>query len=149
MDAIRGFYGSNRFLSNFYPSIITYEGITYETVEHAYQAAKVESKEDKLRIANSATPGEAKHLGGNVLMVSNWYVLRIDTMTKFVRLKFNTHFSLALKLIATGDAQLVETNTWGDKFWGVYKGEGKNTLGKILMVVRDEVKGRENAIHTE
>ena len=37
---INSFVGPCRFLSNFYPSEITYEGITYPTVEHAFQASK-------------------------------------------------------------------------------------------------------------
>ena len=34
------FDGKFRFLSNFYPSPIFYDGILYPTVEHAFQAAK-------------------------------------------------------------------------------------------------------------
>ena len=48
---------------------------------------------------------------------------------------------LAQKLIETGNAKLVEGNCWGDKFWGVCKGEGKNNLGLILMKVRGELSG--------
>ena len=39
-------------------------------------------------------------------------------------------------LLATGKATLVEGNSWGDTFWGVCRGKGKNMLGKILMRVR-------------
>lgn len=35
--------------------------------------------------------------------------------------------------------EIVEENTWGDTYWGVCNGVGKNHLGKILMKVRDEV----------
>lgn len=44
------------------------------------------------------------------------------------------------KLLATGDAELVEGNTWGDRFWGVCNGVGQNWLGRLLMQVRDEIK---------
>ena len=45
-------------------------------------------------------------------------------------------------LLATGDAELQEGNTWNDTFWGVSSktGKGKNTLGKILMKVRGELQ---------
>jgi len=43
-------------------------------------------------------------------------------------------------LISTGDIIIKEHNTWGDKFWGIYGGEGENHLGKILMKIRKEVK---------
>lgn len=42
------------------------------------------------------------------------------------------------KLIKTGDAELIEGNWWGDKYWGMCNGEGMNKLGKILMQVRKE-----------
>ena len=41
------------------------------------------------------------------------------------------------KLVATGDAELIEGNHWNDTCWGVCKGIGQNNLGKILMEVRD------------
>jgi predicted NAD-dependent protein-ADP-ribosyltransferase YbiA (DUF1768 family) len=47
---------------------------------------------------------------------------------------------LRKKLLDTGDADLVEGNTWHDQEWGAYKGVGNNYLGKILMVVREHIK---------
>lgn len=35
---------------------------------------------------------------------------------------------------------LIERNTWGDTFWGVYDNKGENNLGKILMKVREGLK---------
>jgi predicted NAD-dependent protein-ADP-ribosyltransferase YbiA (DUF1768 family) len=40
---IDSFKGRWSFLSNFYPSKITYKGITYPTVEHYYVAQKIKS----------------------------------------------------------------------------------------------------------
>ena len=44
-------------------------------------------------------------------------------------------------LVATGDAIVIEGNTWRDTYWGVdlKTGEGENHLGKILMRVRSEL----------
>jgi predicted NAD-dependent protein-ADP-ribosyltransferase YbiA (DUF1768 family) len=39
-------------------------------------------------------------------------------------------------VVPTGDAELVEGNTWNDRFWGVCRGKGRNELGRILMRVR-------------
>lgn len=50
------------------------------------------------------------------------------------------HSDLRKKLLATGDAELVENNTCGDVFWGICDGVGENHLGKILMLVRDRLK---------
>uniref|UniRef100_UPI00345E83CD NADAR domain-containing protein n=1 Tax=uncultured Duncaniella sp. TaxID=2768039 RepID=UPI00345E83CD len=54
--------------------------------------------------------------------------------------------ALAEKLIATGDAELVEGNYWHDTVWGVCDGVGENHLGKILMRVREELKNSTNII---
>jgi predicted NAD-dependent protein-ADP-ribosyltransferase YbiA (DUF1768 family) len=40
---------------------------------------------------------------------------------------------LAERLMATGDAELIEGNTWGDRYWGVVDGTGENRLDKHLM----------------
>ena len=34
---------------------------------------------------------------------------------------------------------------WGDVFWGVCKGKGKNRLGRILMAVRQELTESESS----
>ncbi len=56
--------------------------------------------------------------------------------------KFTQNPDLLSKLLATGDAELIEGNTWGDRVWGVdlYRGAGENHLGKILMRIRDELR---------
>ncbi len=45
MPAVVSFRGKNGFLSNFAYSPIVYDGETYPTVEHAFQAAKTFDKE--------------------------------------------------------------------------------------------------------
>ena len=40
LDKNKGFSGEYEFLSNFYPCRIVYNGITYPSVEHAYQDRK-------------------------------------------------------------------------------------------------------------
>jgi predicted NAD-dependent protein-ADP-ribosyltransferase YbiA (DUF1768 family) len=47
---------------------------------------------------------------------------------------------LRAKLLATGDEFLVEGNHWGDTYWGVCNGKGRNMLGSLLMKVREEIK---------
>jgi predicted NAD-dependent protein-ADP-ribosyltransferase YbiA (DUF1768 family) len=64
-------------------------------------------------------------------------------MRRILVIKFQNP-ELKAKLIATGDAQLVEGNTWGDLFWGVdtTMGVGSNQLGKLLMGIRDGLQGK-------
>ena len=40
-------------------------------------------------------------------------------MHSLLRSKFFDHPDMARRLLDTGDARLVEGNTWGDTFWGV------------------------------
>jgi len=45
---------------------------------------------------------------------------------------------LRQKLLDTGEAYLEATNHWNDTFWGVCNNKGRNELGKVLMLVRQE-----------
>ena len=137
---ITEFQGEYRFLSNFWPAWVTYEGITYPTTEHAYQASKTLDPEARKRIAALPTPAEAKAEGRKLKLRGDWETAKFVVMEDVVRLKFTRHADLRDKLLATGDALLEEGNTWGDRVWGVYQGQGENRLGKILMNVRDELR---------
>jgi ribA/ribD-fused uncharacterized protein len=76
-----------------------------------------------------------------VKLRSDWTEIRLEIMEKIVRAKFWQNPHLARKLVATGDQKLVEGNRWNDTFWGVCRGVGENHLGKILMRVREELRG--------
>ena len=131
------FTGEFSFLSNFYPSPIKYEGPTWATVEHAYQAAKTLDMSEKKAIWGAATPGKAKQLGRKVEMRPDWEGVKLTVMLDLLRLKFADP-TLEQQLVATYGFNLVEGNTWNDRFWGVCKGTGQNNLGKLLMQVRSE-----------
>jgi len=126
------------FLSNFYESVIYVDGQKYQSVEHAYQASKTLDPFSKKLIREAKTPSQAKKLGKSVKLRPDWESVKIDLMKSFIVKKFENPFLRPL-LLETGDAELVEGNTWGDKFWGVCKGEGHNWLGKLLMQVRLEI----------
>lgn len=136
---ILGFNKEYRFLSNFYPAKVEYDGLEYTSTEHAYQAAKTLDPGERRRIRESQKPGEAKRLGKQVKMRTDWEQIKISVMKELVLQKFSKHKELKDKLLATGDAYIEETNTWNDTFWGVCKGKGQNWLGKILMEVRKEL----------
>jgi ribA/ribD-fused uncharacterized protein len=139
MNKIDSFTGDNFYLSNFYHSQVEYNGTTYKTSEHAYQAEKAADAASKRKVRQADTPGKAKRLGRVVTMRENWDNLKYNVMLEIVRAKFKQHPDLAEKLIATGSATLIEGNNWGDKLWGAVDGVGKNWLGKILMQVRYEL----------
>lgn len=136
MIKIDKFEGEFAFLSNFYEAEVEYEGIKYPTNEHAFQAAKSLNPARRLEIAMLDTPGKAKRAGRNLLLRHDWEQVKYDIMLDIVFAKFYQHPELATKLLATGDAELIEGNWWNDTTWGVCNGVGSNWLGRILMMVR-------------
>lgn len=129
--SILAFRDEYRWLSNFWP--VPSLG---STVEHHYQAAKTDDPEWAARILTVRTPGQAKRLGQQAPVRSTWDHDRIPVMRSLLVIKFHPNTILAAQLVNTGDAQLVEGNTWGDTFWGVCNGVGDNHLGELLMWVR-------------
>lgn len=136
--AIDKFSGPYRFLSNFWLAEVQFEGRTWPSVEHAYQAAKSLDPEYRDQVRFAARPGAAKALGRRVVMRADWEDVKLDIMERLVRDKFKDP-ALAQKLRDTGNVELIEGNTWNDTFWGVCRGAGRNELGKILMKVRAEL----------
>ena len=138
---IDDFRGDYAFLSNFFPCHIRMNGINYRNAEAAFQSFKLADPEERRRFSK-LTPSEAKRLGRSVTLRPDWESIKIDTMRAVVHLKFLENRPLARLLIATGDAELIEGNTWHDTFWGVCNGVGQNNLGKILMAERERQKHR-------
>lgn len=133
---ITNFRGRFRFLSNFWPVDIIFEGDAYPSVEHAYQAAKTLHKDDRDVIRRANTPGIAKRLGKKVPMRDDWDEVKLTIMRELLIQKFKSK-TLRSRLRELADVQLIEGNYWGDTFWGVCKGKGENRLGKLLMEIRD------------
>jgi hypothetical protein len=133
------------FLSNFHPACITWEGKKWPSTEHAFQAAKTTDVAYAERIRRALSPGHAKSLGQRssfmhygVALRPDWDTVKYDIMLDLLRLKFAIP-SLRKALLATGNAKLVEGNSWNDRDWGVC-GEGANNLGRSLMLVRAEIR---------
>lgn len=139
--AITRFSDAYRFLSNFYPCLIyATDGVIYPSVEHAFQAHKTLVLSDREQIARLPTPKAAKDRGRTVALREDWEHVKVTIMAALLRIKFADP-ELRRKLLETGDALLVEGNSWGDNFWGVHKGsrDGKNYLGRLLMLIRDDL----------
>lgn len=144
-QAIDTFRGEYAFLSNFYEAPVYLDGVLYPTTENAFQAAKTLNPLERQRFV-SCTPAESKKLGRIVTLRLDWEDAKIGIMEKLLMQKFQD-LTLQDKLLATGNAELIEGNTWGDRFWGMTKDEeydhlkgdwvGQNHLGKLLMQVRD------------
>lgn len=150
MQTIDRFRGRYFFLSNFYKSPVkTYDSIFgdvlhIDTVEQGYQLDKCYFRSDRARIYASTSPSEAKKLGQQVELLPDWGRIKYGVMQRWIHLKFTWHPDLAADLLDTGDAELVEGNSWGDRTWGVFRGEGQNWLGEILMEERDLLREQSN-----
>jgi len=135
---VKGFQGEYRFLSNFHPCPVTFESLTYKSSEAAYQAQKTLDGElqEKFTTLNAR---EARKIGKHIFPIrADWESEKLNIMYKILRIKFSQQ-PMKDMLLETEDAYLEETNYWYDTFWGVYQGKGENHLGRLLMLVRDEL----------
>lgn len=144
---IMAFRGAWAFLSNFHPAVLVWEDIEYPTSEHAFNAGKTLNHLERCRIAIASTPREAKRLGRSVQLRPGWDErVRFEVMAAVLRAKFTCRPERAAALLGTGDAMLVEGNTWHDQTWGDCRcgrptctEPGANHLGRLLMKLRDEL----------
>ena len=137
MSIINAFRKEYFFLSNFYKCNVTYNGITFNSSEAAFQAQKCPAREAEFSKLDAS---DAKAMGRHVTLRRDWESVKDNAMYEIVKAKFTQNETLKERLLATGDSELVEGNDWNDKYWGVCNGYGKNMLGKILMRVRRELK---------
>jgi predicted NAD-dependent protein-ADP-ribosyltransferase YbiA (DUF1768 family) len=137
---ISGFVGESRWLSNFWVDedhpIYLFD-LEFPSVENGYQAWK---SDDPLVWKHFTTikPWEAQKQGQEIELRANWQELRYGAMM-FCRLQmFRDNPKQWKKLKRTGNKVLVESNNWGDYFWGEdwKTGRGRNELGKMTMMIR-------------
>lgn len=132
---IAGFVAEYRWLSNYFLCRVEWDGRVYGSAEAAYHSGKYLRAERD--VFTTLDPDPARKLSrAKPYDAAAWEARRMPTMREVVWAKFSQNPELAKKLLATGDRYLEETNWWGDKFWGVYRGEGQNILGKIIMDTR-------------
>jgi ribA/ribD-fused uncharacterized protein len=149
-DEIR-FYRANErpygAFSNLYKSPIEFEGKTYPTAEHAYQAGKAAKPAVRDWILSAPTPALAAMAAHGLYVwdvVPDWANIKFARMRKVLRAKFSQHADLAKLLIETGDRRLVEAGTVNNavnRLWGEVAGSGQNMLGVMLMELRKDLVG--------
>lgn len=131
IQVIVSFRGEYSFLSNFHKCKVEFEGMTYPSVEHAFQAAKNPDPEYRRSVAAVGSPVTAKRMGKKTVLRPDREEVKEGIMYELLISKFSDP-GLRDKLI--------EGNNHWDRYWGVCRGEGQNKLGKLLMKVREEVK---------
>jgi len=151
-NEIRRFDGTQyAFLSNFYPSVVQFEGLNYATVEHAFQAAK--STEFFFRKLIATLPAEkaglAKRRGRTIRLRRDWENIKIDIMFDLLCYKFKQP-DLKKLLLNTGGKKLIEGNHWHDNIWGdcsckrCESIQGQNWLGRLLTEVRSQIEQKDH-----
>ncbi|EWM19707.1 hypothetical protein KUTG_10011, partial [Kutzneria sp. 744] len=143
LDLVDGFDREWWFLSNFAFSPLLWEGVWYATAEAAFAAGKTVDPALRLWISQVVPPREAKRRGRQLALRPQWDTShRYAVMRQVLRAKF-TDPGLRTRLINTGAALLVESNTWCDTQWGSCVCQrhratpGHNHLGRMLMALRD------------
>jgi ribA/ribD-fused uncharacterized protein len=132
---IAGFVAEYRWLSNYFPCRVEWEGRVYGSAEAAYHSGKYPAADRDVFTRLDADPAR-KLSRAKPYDIAAWEARKVTTMRAVIWAKFSQNPELAKKLLATGERYLEETNWWGDKIWGVYRGEGQNLLGKIIMDAR-------------
>lgn len=144
---MKSFRGNKFYLSNMYPCTvkINVNGKIYtmKSSETVFQALRCPERIDEFLTLDGFA---AKKLSHTCKQRPDWNMLGpngrtmdLEIMLYALRCKFAQNPELAVKLLAL-DGDIVEINEWNDTYWGVCNNHGKNNLGKLLMLVRDELK---------
>lgn len=150
---ILGFFDTHKFLSNYHPQPILYNGLLYKNNEAAYQAQKTHDPNKRLEFIYYS-PEVARRKGREIKPLrEDWLKpleapdpeglivqIRDQIMYEINVKKYFRNIGLGQALLDTGDKYLEETNWWRDDYWGVFEGQGLNKLGRILMKVREELR---------
>jgi ribA/ribD-fused uncharacterized protein len=128
------------YMSNFYRSKQIVDGKEYITNEHWYQSQKAVDPVIREWIRLSPTPHGAMMAGRSLRkkeVYPEWDKIKFDVMKKGIYLKFSQNEEIRNKLLSTGDVNIHEDSPT-DMVWGI---KGQDMLGKILMEVREELRG--------
>lgn len=149
MDEIRFYRASEKpygVFSNLYKREIVFEGETFATSEHAYQAGKARKPAVKQWLMDAPSPSLLAMAAHGLYywdVAPGWSKTKFDRMKAILRAKFTQHEDLKKTLLETNDLRLVESATVDNpvnRLWGEVNGVGKNTLGMMLMELRTELR---------
>ncbi len=71
-ERIASFRGEHGWLSNFFRVDVVLDGVTYRSVEHAFQAAKTLDAAERAKVAAAPSPGEVPDTSLPLLTGSSW-----------------------------------------------------------------------------
>jgi N-glycosidase YbiA len=129
--------------SNFAAYPVELDGKVWPTSEHYFQAQKFAGTEFEEEIRRVKSPMIAARMGRDRSkpLRADWERVKDEVMRRAVLAKFTQHEGLREILLSTEGAALVE-HTRNDSYWGDGgDGRGRNMLGRILVSVREELRG--------
>jgi ribA/ribD-fused uncharacterized protein len=163
------YHSSERYyeFTNFASAPTPYENQTYPTSEHAFQAQKYQPGSPEalaFTLSSNSSPSAAFRLGAAAYPMhatphvssrygtsQEWLRNRDRFMYEVLLAKFTQNQNLQNELLDTGYRMITEwTDHPGgnpsqtiDEYWGTnrHTHQGNNHLGKLLMVVRAELRG--------
>jgi ribA/ribD-fused uncharacterized protein len=126
-------------LSNFSAFTLNWKGYRFDTSEAAYHFEKFPDHSDIQDLILSAPSAhEAYKVAerNKAHRRADWDDIKVDVMRDIIRTKAEQHEYVRLKLLATGERELIE-DSWRDDFWGWGANrDGKNVLGELWMELR-------------
>jgi len=146
-EAITAFKSEWRFLNNTFPHPVTLDGVTYISVERAFQASR--SSDPAYReLIRTTRAGLAAKVGRRVQPPEEWSAQQDRLMEGLLREKFSS-LPLRIALLGTGQAELIAVNKKAERYWGVCGGTGENRLGKMLMALRHALSSELAAVGSD
>ena len=129
-------------LSNFYPMEFKWHGVSFHSVEQAFQHVKASKHNDMHsadRIMDSKHAGIANKIGRDVRLDPRWNNDREGIMFNMLREKVRQCKEVRDELLRTGENDII--NDAPDSFWGIGRdGKGRNVVGKMLFDIRRDSK---------
>lgn len=144
-DAITFYEKEYYMLSNFSAFAISWNGKLYATSEHIYQAEKFEDETIREMIRESLSPYDTKRIAHTHKQhyKENWEGTKRAVMKRILQEKVKQHSYIKEKLLLSGTREIIEDSP-SDSFWGSRSdGKGENTLGKLWMEIREELRSKE------
>lgn len=131
------------------PIRINVEGqhMTFRSLEHAYQYLRTTDPSWRKRVWLAPTARDAKAVAKAIARAGadrpGWDDQKAGVMERLWRVRLRHHPAQRAMLLTSGDAELVHACPWERvSFWGVGSHGGANTLGCILMLLRDELRAQ-------
>jgi hypothetical protein len=132
--------------SNFSPHPIIINGKKYITTETYFQSQKYAGTEHEESVRLTAGPRAAAEMGRDrkLPLRKDWETVKEGIMKEALLAKIGQYPKIKELLVSTKDAELVE-HTENDSYWADGgDGTGKNRLGVLWMMIREELKNEKD-----